>query len=214
MQHILSPKYEHSKIEDPTVDDLIDVFEDLWVGYVFNPIEKLLNDQTGHVAAATLLFSYFEAIESYHSGESSENKSKRYFVAGFCRVFNSDKPGIEHIAEHIYKHVRCGLAHEGMLRFRVSYSPAGQKPIYATYPKNPDGTLNTSCGVESIIINVPLIAKSVRLHFDLYVKSLKNKTDLEMVLAFERTMRRLLGLGDGIREIIVGMTQDEFLGNS
>lgn len=47
-----------------------------------------------------------------------------------------------------------------------------------------------------------------------YVKLLKNKTDLEMVLAFERTMRRQLGLGDGIREIIVGMTQDEFFGNS
>ncbi|WP_141247009.1 hypothetical protein [Halomonas salipaludis] len=99
-----------------------------------------------------------------------------------------------------------------MLSFRVSYSQAGQKPIYATYPKNPDGTLDTSQGVESIILNIPLVAKSVRLHFDKYLKALRSKADQGLIDAFERTMRRQLG--GGSKELLVGMTLDEFLGNS
>lgn len=212
MEYYLSPKFDHSKLDNPTIDDLIDIFEDLWTGYVFLPVEELLNNEHGHVAAATLLSSYFEAIESHYTGESSAGKSRKFFVGGFCRVFKSDRPGIESTANHIYKHVRCGLAHEGMLSFRVSYSPAGQKPIYATYPKLPDGTLNTSQGVESIILNVPLVAKSVRLHFNQYLEALRSKSDQDLIVAFERTMRRQLG--DGSREVSVGMTLDEFLGIS
>jgi len=212
VKYYLSPKFDHSKLDDPTIDDLIDVFEDLWIGYVFEPVEMLLNNEHGHVAAATLLSSYFEAIESHYTGESSEGKSRNFFIEGFCRVFKSDKPGVEVTASHIYKHVRCGLAHEGMLGFRVSYSPAGQKPIYATYPKRPDGTIDTSQGVESIILNVPLVARSVRLHFDQYLEELRSKSDQGLIDAFARTMRRQLG--DGSTDVPVGMTLDEYLGNS
>lgn len=211
MEYHLSQKYDHSKLDNPTVDDLIDVYEDIWAGYVFSPVEVLLNNEYGHVAAATLLSSYFEAIESYYSGESSERNSRIFFVKGFCRVFSSNQPSIESTANHIYKHVRCGLVHDGMLNFRVSYSPAGQKPIYVTYPKNPDGTLDTSQGVESIIINVPLVAKSVRLHFNQYLRALRSHEDQNLVDAFERTMRRQLG--GRARELPVGLSIDEFLGN-
>ncbi|WP_141247010.1 hypothetical protein [Halomonas salipaludis] len=84
MEYCLSPKYDHSKLDNPTVDDLIDVFEDLWIGYVFSPVEMLLNNQYGHVAAATLLSSYFEAIESHYAGESSEKNHVNSLLRGFA----------------------------------------------------------------------------------------------------------------------------------
>jgi hypothetical protein len=142
MEHFVSPRYGYSKLENPSLADLVDVFEDSWRGYVFGPAEMLLNYPGGDVAAMTLVTSYFEAIIIYMTGENSEGKSRQFFVSGFSKCFKASTEGIEIAAKEIYRHIRCGLAHTGMLTPRVNFSREIASAFYVTYPENPDGSLN------------------------------------------------------------------------
>lgn len=209
MEEFLSPHFTHDKLVDPAFGDLVDVFEDLWKNYVLAPCEMLLRFPHGDVAAMAVLSPYFEAIWIHISGEDSNGRSKQFFVKGFTKVFQSDTPGIYKAAEAIYEHVRCGLAHEGALRRKVSYSRAGANAFYLTYPKKkPTGELDLEAPVVSIILNPFRVYEGVKRHFERYVHDLRNTTDESTRAAFQKTCERFLGVGQGYK--IVGMTEEEF----
>lgn len=190
IENRLSPRYNHVKLEDPTLSDLIDVFEDSWRGFVFSPAEKLLSYPDGDVAAMTLITSYFEAIEIYLTGQDSDGKSKKFFVNGFCRVFSADTSGIDIAAKAIYKHIRCGLAHTGMLTHRVNFSRVGEKAFFLTYPKNSDGSLNMDAPVASIIVNPMRMYDGVSLHFRDYVAALRSGQRHDLTNPFQLAVTR------------------------
>lgn len=212
MEHFVSPRYNHSKLGNPSLTDLIDVFEDSWRGYVFRPAEMLLNHAGGDVAAMTLVTSYFEAIATYMTGENSEGKSKQFFVNGFSQCFKASTEGIDIAAKEIYKHIRCGLAHTGMLTPRVNFSREGAHVFCVTYPKNPDGSLNLKAPAASIVVNPQRMYEGVLRHFEQYIKDLRcgNRTDLTD--AFQKAISLLWRLEEG--ENIIGMTEDEFKGRA
>lgn len=213
MEHFLTPSYTHEKLENPSFSDLLDVFEDSWSYYVFTQVRYLMKSAHGEVAAVTILCSYYEAIQSYITGLSSKNKSQEFFVKGFMHVFHSESFEIERAAQEIYRHIRCGLAHEGMLRHKVNYySQAGTKAFVLTYPKKPDGDLDISTGAESIIINPTRIYEGTMHHFTNYVGKLRTGDNSELCRAFQKTVERQWSVGSG--ENIVGMTEAEFLGSS
>jgi hypothetical protein len=214
METKLSPSYSHEKLENPSHIDLVDVFEDLWRHCFLAPIDLLLRSPNGDVAAMTVLCSYFEPIGSYISGNTDPG-SKKLFINGFCRVFSSDPPDIHKdktAAEEIYKHIRCGLAHEGMLSHKVNYSRAGAKAFFLTYRNAPDGSLDIAAGVVSIVVNPFRMYQSVLQHFDGYIRVLREAKDQVLVAAFRRTVERRWALGTS--ENIIGMTEAEFLGRA
>ena len=210
MEHFVSPRYDHSKLENPSLTDLIDVFEDSWRGYVFQPAEMLLNHAGGDVAAMTLVTTYFEAIASYMAGENSERKSKQFFVYGFTQCFKANTQGIELAAKEIYKHIRCGLAHTGMLSPRVNFSRDGAHAFYVTYPNNSDGSLNLEAPAASIVVNPKLMHEGILRHFNHYINDLRCGNRPDLTDAFQKTIDLLWGLEEG--ENVIGMTEDEFKG--
>ena len=212
MEAKLSPSYSHEKLENPSFSDLVDVFEDLWRHCLLKPVELLLRTPNCAIAAMTVLCPYFESIAGYISGEDTNGRSKYFFVQGFCKVFRSDAPGIETAAEAIYKHVRCGLGHEGMLSHKVNYSDLGAKAFFLTYPKAADGSLNTASGVSSIIVNPIRMHEGVVHHFNRYVRSLRDATDHDLIASFQKTVKRQWSLGTPHN--VIGMTESEFLGRA
>lgn len=212
MEYKLSPKYTHDKLHDPSHDDLIDVVEDTWQQYVFGPVQTLLDHPHGDVAAMTLLSSYFEAVWSYISGESSDGKSSEFFVKGFCKVFRADGGGAELAAKAIYKNLRCGVAHAGLPTHKVHYSRDGAKTFYLTYPKNPDGTLDMTVPPRSIVVNPIRMFDGVTHHFTELMKTLRAAEDPTLVEAFDKSVRRLWGVG--AEENTIAMTEEEFLGRA
>lgn len=212
IEHQLSPSYSHEKLENPGFSDLVDVFEDLWRGYIFTPAESLLKIPNGDVAAMSLLCPYFEAIASHVDGIDTEGKSKIYFVKGFLQVFQSTSPDIEQAARHIYKHIRNGLAHEGMLSHKISYSRLGAKAFYLTYKKSSDGSLETSCSPASIIVNPERIFQSIMYHFETYLQQLRESESDDLGKNFRSVVERQWVLGGS--ENVVAITESEFLGNT
>ena len=206
----LSPSFKHEKLENPSFQDLVDVFEDLWVHYVFKPVEALLAMSHGDIAAMSLLSSYFEAAESYRSGESSNRRSREFFVRAFCYVYKSDHTAIEKAAAAVYEHIRCGLAHEGMLSCKVQYTRSAPKAFLLTYRRKPDGQLDIDAGVVSVVVNALRMYEGVKKHFSEYVAALRAEADSNLCDAFRATVERNWSLGTS--ELIIGMTEAEFRG--
>jgi hypothetical protein len=208
----LSPNFRHDKLDAPAFGDLVDVFEDIWLHNILGPAEALLGIPHGEIAAISVMSSYFEALECCISGESSEGRSKAFFVRGLKRAFRADHEAFEKAAEAIYKHIRCGLAHEGVLSYRVQYSRACGRAFMLTYPKNPDGSLNFAGGVESIVVNPQRLYDGIRKHFTDYVAALRDGSDALLCDAFQRTVNRQWALDrDGL---VIGATEEAFRGGS
>ena len=208
----LSRSFDHEKLENPSYDDLVDVFEDLWVGHIVEPARILLENNSCEIAATTLLSSYFESIEMYMSGTSSDGKSKEYFIKGFCRVFNSNENGVEILARHFYKHVRCSLAHGGLLGFKVCYSLEVVRPVIGTYPKDKNGNLITSGEVSSIIINPKLILSAIEAHIGKYIKELRTNTSTQQASNFKTMFSNQIGRMEG--DLVVAATEEELFGSA
>ena len=208
IRNFISPSFTHEKLESPTYEDLVDVFEDRVHKWFLLPASKLLELANCDVAAVALLLNYFESIEIYISGEDSKNRSAEFFARGFARVFSVQHPTLSaKIAAAFYDQARCGFAHDGMFRNRVFFSTARPDPILATWPKK-DGIIDESREVESFIINPPRFYESIQLHFDRYIARLREGTDTELGCAFVKAVALKWALGEPDRA--VGMTEDEF----
>lgn len=210
LQHFISPTFTHEKLEAPSYDDLVDVFEDRIRNWFLFPASKLLDIPNCDIAAVSLLLNYFEGIEIYLTGEDSKNRSADFFAKGFGRVFSIQGHASEFsskIVAAIYSQARCGFAHDGMFRNRVSFSRIHPDPILITWPKK-NGVFDHSAEVESIVINPPRLYESIKEHFDRYVKTLREGTDTEAKQALEKAIALKWGLDQP--PYAIGMTEDEF----
>jgi hypothetical protein len=184
--HFISPSFTHEKLESPTYQDLVDVFEDRVRNWFLSPASKLLEMRNCDIAAVALLTNYFESIEIYISGHDSKKRSTKFFARGFGRVFSVQYPRFsEKIAASMYDQARCGFAHDGVFRNRVFFSNARPDPILITWPKK-NGVFDESGEIESIIINPARFYESIQLHFDRYIKKLREGADTEAGRAFLR----------------------------
>ncbi len=213
MNQRLTPNYDHGKVANPSLADLIDVFEDAWKGYILVPAQMLLNTPNGDIAALTLLNPYFESIETLYRGKSSVGRSREFFVAGFMRVFDKTlgldgERDAKNAAQAIYKNARNGVAHTGFPTDRVHFQRKIQKAFLLTYPRLPDGQLDTT-SVHSILINVQRIHDAVNWHLDHYVKALRQPHETILRGKFNRLMRSEWGIGKD--DNIVGMTEEDYV---
>jgi hypothetical protein len=159
-----------------------------------------------------LLISYFEGIEAYLTGKDNDNISKVFFRSGFSRVFTIqgvDEDLSRNIADTIYRQVRCGFAHDGMSGNRVSFSSVPRKPILVTWPRK-DGLIDSSQHIESIVINPALFYESIRVHFDSYIRRLREESDSALKQAFLSTVKLKWAMNERAR--VIGMSEDEFRG--
>ena len=140
-------------------------------------------------AVLTLVTSYFEPIESYYSGTSSQGHSKAFFKRGFLRVFPnlpqtlkssgfSDADNLANeIADEVYDHLRCGLFHEGgtkhKLMIREDTAPIGFMVEV------------TTGHVGAIIIDPAKFLAEVQNHLNLYVARLRDASEGELRKKFE-----------------------------
>jgi hypothetical protein len=196
MDYNVSPKFKNNKLQNASISDKIDVFEDQMTGWLFAHHARALcsdkytgQDQAGF-AVVSLLSPYFEATESYHVGLESKGRSKEFFRKGFLRVFydfaaslkKANYPAPDQLAEelvnNIYEEMRCGLAHEALTKSRVilrsDTAPLGLM-------------IETSTGaLGSIIIDPAKFLDSVEGHFQEHVKLLRNPTEVQLRANFEK----------------------------
>jgi hypothetical protein len=93
----VSPLFTDSKLQPGcALEDKIDMFEDQMSGWLLRHAHALLDEKyvsrkDAGFAVLTLATAYFEPIESYHAGLSSDHKSK-LFLDGVSGAFFSTCP--------------------------------------------------------------------------------------------------------------------------
>jgi hypothetical protein len=210
MKSYISPNYTYEKLENPSFDDLIDVFEDQIMYFMLIPAEQLIDSEYGFMAAMNVLFTYFERIHIYHTGQDSKDKSKEFFINGFLSVFGTpgkDKSQLRNIADVIYTEGRCGFFHEGISGKRILYSIAREEALTITLPKV-NGEPDCLGKVLSIVVNPKRFLQCIKIHFDKYIRDLRTKENTSLRNCFKCAVDKKWGLGDSP---IIGLTEKEFL---
>lgn len=177
MKIFISPNCPQKKLDNPTIDDLVDVFKDRVLNWLFEPVKKLMSEKDGCFGALCLLLTYFEGIWIYITGEDSKGKSKKYFNDAFLDIFSASGHAanlLNRVAEIMYEDGRCGFFHDGMLRSRIFLTELNQIDMLITVPRRSDGTIDVNGKIESILIDTKYFMAAIERHFIDYLLCLRN----------------------------------------
>jgi hypothetical protein len=205
---MISPRFPASKLDTPTVDDLIDVFEDRINGWVLRPAESLMSIPHGGIAAFSLSLTYFEGIARYLQGRSSKGQSQKFFVIGFLDVFrHSDLPKklLGRVADLLYSDARCGFFHDGMFRDRILFRRLPEQILSLTLPRR-NGVVDTDGKIESIVIDPAGFLMAVRRHFLAFVKSLRDTSNSAAREKFFASFKRQCDWASGATIVAISET--------
>ena len=146
-------------------------------------------------AVLTITTSYIELIACYPAGRESEGGSKAYFRAGLLAVFPEikeharqtkewlslgDKPvpvpanfveiTVKETCESVYRDLRCGLFHIGLLRPRIL--PTSGPAVCCIFDSG-------NWRVMSILVDRALFLQRIKAHFHRYVDTLRRSESVE-----------------------------------
>lgn len=194
MSNLISPNFEASKLDSPTIENLVDVFEDRMKFWFLAPAQKLTKTFDDLPASLCLQMTYFEGIWSFITGEDSNGRSAEFFRNGFVTVFRGHGPSDEllgRVANVLYRDARCGFFHDGMFRDRIYFGNRGLA-LEITLPKV-DGVLQLDGEIESIIIDPRRFLATINKHFTDFVANARDSKNEDVRNKFERTYNRRQG---------------------
>jgi hypothetical protein len=206
---MISPNFSDEKLAAPTLDDLIDVFEDRIRWWLLEPARALIETPHGFVAAICLLLTYFEGYAMYRRGEDSKTQSKAFFREAFTDVFKNpqtDTAFLARLADVLYEDGRCGFFHDGTARDRILFSPQFAAEFVVTVPKV-TGQVDKTGTIESILLNPRFFYNAVERHFVAYVKALRDPGNSLLRANFQATVDLKWSPNECIA---IGMSEDDF----
>lgn len=172
----ISPSFPPEKLDNPSFDDLVDVFKDRMFGWILEPARQLNKIDCGYYASLNLQMTYFEGIWSYMIGEDSTGRSKSFFRSAFQDVFQItgiDNNLLGRVADILYLDARCGFFHEANLRSRVFVAETSRGEILVTLPRQADTTLDIEGQIQSLMVNPVRFLCAIENHFIGYVLQLR-----------------------------------------
>lgn len=202
---LISPSFEASKLDAPTVDDLIDVFEDRTLGWVLKPADFMMATPGLEITGFGISLAYFEGIWSYIQCLDSNNRSRDFFRGGFVDVFRSSgAPEIllERAAGVLYADARCGFFHDTMFRDRIYFSAWYGKPIAIMVPLV-NGAPDPAGEIDAMVIYPKEYAQYLMGHFSKFVARLRDSANAELRANFEAFCRHQWDLGGPPRNIVL-----------
>ncbi|MDB5389525.1 MAG: hypothetical protein JWM11_5171 [Planctomycetaceae bacterium] len=153
-----------------------------------NPIDPLAESA---FAIVSICFSYFEMIEQFCRGQSSDGQSWDFFKRGFERVFPSFVIASADVKQ-LYKTMRCGMYHTAMPtdRYRLS------RELSASFKK-----------VNGLIeINPVRLTDEIIYHFNRYCHDLRSGNDSALQQSFEMMFDSLTAGAKSVTDVESGGT--------
>lgn len=157
-----------------TKDDLdtgILVYEDRVRGWFLKYGHMLQKHHDAAFVVLQVAVAQIEGIEQYRCGKSSYKKSENFFREGLKKIFSLTAADDSWIKD-FYKCCRCGLFHDGMTRKRVWIENRHPRPL--EYKDN------------QIWVNPNKFLDAVSAYFSRYVEELKDPTNTDLRLNFEK----------------------------
>lgn len=99
--------------------DKITIYERQVKGWFLNQADKLVRYRSQDKGFIVLMIclSYFEGVEEYKTGRSSNGRSRQFFINSVERIYPNQFS--ENELSELYREGRCGLFHNGMVRGQI-----------------------------------------------------------------------------------------------
>ena len=210
METWVSPNFKDDKLANPTLDDLIDEFEDRMTGWFMEPAKKLLSNRKDYPASICLQMTYFEPIWAYMTGERSAGRSAEFFREGFVSVFWRNGPPkllLARVAAALYEDARCGFFHDGMFRKRIYFGDQG-KAVFITLPLR-DGIPDADGEIESILLDPNRFHVNIAMHLKDYLATIRNPRNEEQRRSFQAIFMASQGRSRAIGLPNMGLEEGE-----
>lgn len=99
---------------DPNnIDDKILIYKRQVEEWFLKRAQRLCRRKVNDFLVVMIAVSYIEGVEQYRKGEDSNRRSQEFFSRSVRRIFNIQNVSNDQISS-LYKHLRCGLFHNGM----------------------------------------------------------------------------------------------------
>ncbi len=121
----ISPNYYNSQLQSGDIEP-IHVFADAVNGWVFDFAQKLTTEEHGGIGVLLLAMSPIEQLQRFHCGDTSTDNAGKFFKEGLRRIFGLAD---DDVVDLLYKQLRCGVVHTGLIRNRIVISHELAKPI-------------------------------------------------------------------------------------
>lgn len=148
------------------INDKILIYKRQVEGWFLNPATRLCHRKNNNFVVVMIATSYIEGVEQYRKGNLSNGQSRQYFTEGMKRIFKMQSIADSQISI-LYKHLRCGLFHNGMSGDAVVLNRTLKSAVNFSNP-------------EIIAINPILFLDAVTKDFEQYVNELWDEDNTEL----------------------------------
>ena len=176
MSIMISPSFADTKFDNPTIDDLVDVFEDRIRLWLLEPAKTLMSTEHGRIGGFVMILTYFEGISTYLEGRGSKGRSRECFKNGFVAVFQGTtlkEALLRRVADILYTDARCGFFHDGMFRERIYFTTLPQAEMQVTLPME-RGQIDEDGQIQSLLIDSQRFFSAIERHFNSFIFVLRH----------------------------------------
>lgn len=192
----ISPNFSGEKLHNPTLEDLVDVFEDRMRFWLLEPAKALAPRPHGQVASLNLLLTYFEGVWGYIQGRDNSGSSEIFFTDCFVEVFNScglSPDLLRRIGEILFEDGRDGFLHDAFFRRRIFFGNVPGGCLQAEVPLK-RGFPDETGDIRSITVDVEGFLAYVEGHFKRLILSLRDPLQKDLRSSFRQTCEEKWGL--------------------
>ncbi len=145
------------------LDDKIKIYERQVKGWFLEPTLKMVKYKPQHKGFLVLMscISYFEGVEQYKTGVSSNGNSRTTFINAINRLYPNRFTNQD--IGRLYSQARCGLFHDGMVKGQIIISNSYAETINITH--------------NDIFINPKKLLKDISDDFENYLETLRNNDE-------------------------------------
>ena len=191
----ISPSFSAEKLQSPTLEDLIDVFEDRMIYWLLKPAKFLAPHPHGQVASLNLMLTYFEGVWSYVQGQDSRGNSEIFFTDCFVEVFEScglSPDVLRRIGEILFEDGRYGFLHDGFFRERIFFGRVPGGCMEYEVPLRGE-LLDHTGDIRSVTIDVEGFLAYIEGHFRKLLLALRDTSQEDLRSRFHQICREKWG---------------------
>lgn len=163
----------NSDLDPYSIDDKIFIYKRQVEEWFLNRALSLCCGENNNFIIVMIATSYIEGVEQYRCGMESNGRSRQMFSAGIRRIFGLQEVVSNDQLRNLYKHLRCGLFHNGMSGDAVVLS----RTMNSAIEFSPRGTID---------INPKLFLDAIVQDFNQYIIDLSNPDNTELRNNFNR----------------------------
>lgn len=167
----------HNRELDPySIDDKIIIYERQVKGWFLNPARRFLTLNNHGFIVLMICLSYLEGVQQYIVGESSNGRSREFFIDSLHRLYPDTFSNNN--LRSLYRDARCGLFHTGMVNGQIIISPDFPVSIFFQ-------------DAMTIKINQNLLYNDIVNDFNQYLDLLRNEDNFDLRMNFNRMYSNL-----------------------